>query len=159
VAAGFVLLVVYNTQMFGSPSISGGYGSGFSERAASGNLLWFAGNILGGLFDAHRGLLIWSPFLVVLAAGLPAAWRAATPWVRWSAVGGVMYLLLQYKANRFSGGDGFYGYRYPLDAMTAASPLLFLAYVKWVVERPARRRWFVAMAAVAITLQVVLALR
>ncbi len=94
----------------------------------------------GGFFDLRRGFLVWSPFLLVLLPGLPAGWRAAPAWVRSAAVGGLVYLLLQYGANRFSGGDGHFTYRYPLEMLTAASPLLVLSARHWTLQTRLRRK-------------------
>jgi len=141
-AAGLALLVVINNALFGEPSISGGYPSTFREQALSFDVPHFLWNVLGALFGPLHGLLIWSPFLIVLVPGLRAAWRAAPGWVRGASLGGVLYLLLQLKANRYSGGGGFAAYRYPLEALTAAAPLLLLAYTEWVAKRPRAARLF-----------------
>jgi alpha-1,2-mannosyltransferase len=98
---------------------------------------------------------VWSPFLVVLIPGLRAAWRAASPAARGAALGAVGYLLIQYKANLFAGGSGFFGYRYPLEALVAAAPVLVLSYREWVASRPIAQRLFVALAAMAVALQTV----
>jgi alpha-1,2-mannosyltransferase len=151
---GLALLVAYNTVVFGAPSIAGGYGSGFNERTSSLDLVEYAGNIALALVHPLRGLLIFSPFLILLIPGLKAAWRAAPAWVQGSALGGLLYLLLQLKANRYSGGSGFWGYRYPLETLAAAAPLLLLAYSEWV-ERQSELirklfRWLV-IASVLLT--------
>jgi alpha-1,2-mannosyltransferase len=153
-AMGLALLVAYNTVVFGAPSIAGGYGSGFNERTSSLDLVEYAGNIALALVHPLRGLLIFSPFLILLIPGLKAAWRAAPAWVQGSALGGLLYLLLQLKANRYSGGSGFWGYRYPLETLAAAAPLLLLAYSEWV-ERQSELirklfRWLV-IASVLLT--------
>jgi hypothetical protein len=81
---------------------------------------------------------------------LIAAWRAAPAWVRGSAIGGVIYLLIQYKLNRFNDASAVVGYRYPLEALVALAPLLFLSYIAWV-----KRRWLaVRVFVVAITLSI-----
>ena len=61
-----------------------------------------------------------------------------------------MYLLFQYKANRYTGGSGFATYRYPLEALTAAAPVLLLSYTEWVAERPTAVRIFRALAMVSV---------
>jgi hypothetical protein len=129
---GLVALVAFNAAVFGSPSISGGYSSAFADRATSLNLFTWGKNIVLTLVDPVRGLLVYSPFLLILAPGLPAAWRKAPGWIRGSAIGGLAYMLLQLKANRFSGGDTFWGYRYPLEMLAATAPLLMLSYTEWV---------------------------
>jgi alpha-1,2-mannosyltransferase len=149
---GLGLFIAYNNLIFGSPSISAGYGTGFQDQALNFNLIAFAKNIFLGAFSASRGFLIWSPFLVVLIPGLLTAWKAAPGWVRGSALGGLLYLLIQYKANRFSGGGGFFAYRYPLEMLTAAAPLLYLSYREWVAPRPTATRAFTLLAKASFVL-------
>jgi hypothetical protein len=150
---GLAALVAFNAYVFGTASISGGYSGVFAERAASLNLASWGHNILGALVDPARGLFVYSPFLVFLIPGIPAAWRKAPAWVRGSALGGIAYILLQLKANRFSGGDSFWGYRYPLEMLAAAAPLLLLSYTEWVRRRSALlRRVFLYSVVVSILL-------
>jgi alpha-1,2-mannosyltransferase len=147
---GLALFVAYNNHVFGSASISAGYGTGFEEQALSGDPIAYAKNTFLGAFSATRGFLLWSPFLLVLLPGLRAAWKAAPSWVRGSALGGLVYLLVQYKANRFSGGGGFFTYRYPLEALTAAAPLLYLSYREWVASRVLATKAFAVMSSVSV---------
>ena len=133
---GLAALVAFNAAVFGEPSILGGYEEAVVDQARSLDLVGYLRNMGLAMFSPTRGLLIWSPFLILLLPGLRAAWRVAPGWARGGAIGGVLYLLVQYKANRFSGGDGFVTYRYPLEALTAAAPLLLLSYTQWVVDRP-----------------------
>jgi len=147
---GLGLFIAYNQYIFGSWSISAGYGTSFENRALDSDLMAYAKNVFLGAFSATRGLFVWSPFLLVLIPGLRAGWKSAPSWVRGSALGGLLYLLLQYKANRFSGGGGFYSYRYPLEALTAAAPLLFLAFREWVALRPRAMRLFVALVLTSV---------
>jgi hypothetical protein len=136
-AIGLAGLIAFNAVVFGSPSITGGYSSVFADRAASMNMLSWAGNVVLALVHPLRGLLVYSPFLILLIPGLPSAWRQAPSWARGSAVGGLAYILLQLKANRYSGGDTFWGYRYPLEMLAATAPLLLLSYTEWVQKQSA----------------------
>ncbi|MFQ5555412.1 MAG: hypothetical protein ACE5GC_08605 [Acidimicrobiia bacterium] len=151
-AIGLLLFLIYNSMVFGDTSVSAGYGTSFQDQARSLDVVGYAKNVFLGVFSATRGFLIWSPFLLVLLPGIRAGWKAAPAWVRGASLGGVLYLLLQYKANRFSGGAGFFTYRYPLEALTAAAPLLFLAYREWVASRPRAVRAFAAMAGFSVIL-------
>jgi hypothetical protein len=65
-----------------------------------------------------------------------------------------VYLLVQFKANRSSGGTGFLGYRYPLEALTVATTLLAVSYVAWVDERPLAKKVFWVSVGIAFLLQV-----
>lgn len=152
---GLAAVVVYNWIVFGTASISGGYGSSFTDRALSGNWWWYLRNVAGALFDPAHGLLIWAPFLVVLIPGLIKAWKIAPDWVRGAAVGGLLYLLLQLKANRFSGGDGHFAYRYPLEMLAACAPLLVLSWREWVSDHPFRSRFFSAGVILAVVGQAI----
>ena len=155
---GLVALVAFNAAVFGEPSVLGGYEQGFVDNTRSLDLVGYVRNVGLALFSPTRGLLIWSPFLIVLLPGLRSAWRAAPGWVRGGAIGGVLYLLVQYKANRFSGGDGFVTYRYPLEAITAAAPLLLLSYTQWAADRPRMVRAFRILVYVSIAAHTALAI-
>jgi len=152
---GLAALVGYNWAVFGHPSISGGYGSVFTEQAIHSSLSWYLGNVAGALVDPGHGLLIWAPFLIIVLPGLAKAWKAAPAWVRGAAIGGLLYLLLQLKANRFSGGGGHFAYRYPLEALAAAGPLLLLAWRDWITGAKMRRYLFNTGVAIAIIAQAV----
>ncbi len=154
-ALGLGALLTYNWAVFGSVSISGGYGSGFADRALSGNWWWYLRNIAGALFDPSHGLLFWAPFLIILIPGLVKAWKVAPPWARGAAIGGVFYLLLQLKANRFSGGDGHFAYRYPLEMLAAAAPLLALSWREWVKGHTFRTKLFTAGVVLSVVGQTI----
>ncbi len=134
---GLIGLLVFNWWLWGRLTVTGGYSSAFADHFASGDVVGFARNLLGALVDPRVGLLLVTPFLLPLIFRLRPAWKDAPAWTKGAALGGLLYLLVQYKANRYSGGEGFVGYRYPLEALTAAGPLLALAYPHWVRERPA----------------------
>jgi len=63
--------------------------------------------------------------------------------------------LVMLKANRFSGGQSFWSYRYPLGMLTALAPLLVLAWQEWTAKTAGRRTAFGVALAVSITLQAV----
>jgi alpha-1,2-mannosyltransferase len=115
----------------------------------------FLVNVVGTLVSPGRGVLIGSPFLLVLIPGLRPAWRQAPPWVRSSAVAGLLYMLVQLKANRFSGGTYFWGYRYPIEALTLLAPLLVLSWRAYASCTARRRAVFATLLTAAITLQAV----
>ena len=148
-------LLWYNWWVWGRLTVTGGYGDVFVSRAVSGISAAYLENISGALFDPFHGLLTYSPFLIVLIPGLKAAWRHAPDWAKGAAVGGVLYLLIQLKANRFSGGSGFTGYRYPLEMLAASGAILFLSYEHWVREKRLARLALWAMISLAAILQVV----
>lgn len=152
---GLLLLVLYNYQVFGELTLSGGYGSAFTNNAFSTDLLPYLRNLWGAMFDGRYGLFINSPFLLLLLPGLVSAWRKAPYGVRGAAVGATLYLLLQYKANRFSGGDAFFGYRYPLEALIGLAPLLYLSYMGSIKDHRLFRWAFMATVVVSIGIQTI----
>lgn len=147
---GLAGLLTYNWWLWGRLTVSGGYSEGFTQNLASSDLMGFAVNVLGALVDPRVGLLVISPFLVPLILGMRPAWRELPAWSRGAAIGGVLYLLIQLKANRYSGGDGFVGYRYPLEALTAWAPLLAISYPHWVRGRRVALILFWACVAVGL---------
>ena len=147
---GLLALVGFNWWAFGSPSIVGGYGGTFSNNMTSSgaaDLGWFAANVGGGLFDSQRGLVPFSPFLLALVPGLREGWRRSGPAGRGAAIGGVLYLLIQWKANRFSGGNGFWAYRYPLETLAVCALLGFAAWESLEPDSLARRLFRLGVAA------------
>jgi len=150
---GLAGLLTYNFWVWGRLTISGGYGSSFSERFVGGSLEWFAGNVVGALIDFDHGVLPWAPFLVVLVAAAVMSNRESPVWSTAFAIGGALYLLVQLRANRFSGGDGHFAYRYPLETLTAAAPWLFVGYRRWVRERPVMNMAVIATVLLAAVAQ------
>jgi hypothetical protein len=109
----------------------------------SGTRVWvdYLLNWVGFLASADRGILLWTPLIMVLAVPAVRAARSAPDWVNWLAVGGIAYAAVQLKINNFSGADGFYGYRLGLELMTCLVPLYTLAWLQL------RRDWSRALAA------------
>ncbi|MBT8216718.1 MAG: hypothetical protein KJO17_07715 [Acidimicrobiia bacterium] len=150
---GLIAFLAFNGAVYGDASVSAGYGPVFQDRLFTVfNPGWYARNLFDALFSRQVGVLLLSPFLLVLLPGLVAGWRAAPAWARGAALGGIAYLLVQFKANRATGGD-FLGYRYPLEAMVAAAPVLFLSYRESVAKRPPLRRPFLLAVAVSVVVQ------
>jgi hypothetical protein len=146
-------LLWFNWWVWGRLTVLGGYGPGMVDRLVSLNLMGYLGNMAGAMVDPTRGLLMISPFLAVLLPGLRAAWLRAPAWAKGASVGSVVYLMVQLKANRYTGGAGFTGYRYPLEALTAGGVLLYLAFRHWVSQRRLVVALFWAGVAVATMIQ------
>ncbi len=137
-AMGLVAAISYNSVVFGSSSVSGGYGTGAVDNTRDTDIVGYLNNIRGGLLDPTRGLLALSPWIALVTAGAAAMRKRLPPAVLGGAIGGLAYILLQWKANRFSGGANFVGYRYPLEALAAAAPALMVGWL-WIKRyRPAR---------------------
>ncbi|MCB0993860.1 MAG: hypothetical protein KDB21_02130 [Acidimicrobiales bacterium] len=152
-AVGLVLLVAYNRWLWGAWSISGGYGDVFAERAVSGSPLVLARRIVEMLVHPEFGLVIFSPVVVVaLVAAAREGRRRAPDWSVGAALGGLIYLLVQLQANRARGGGGFFGYRYPLEALIAAAPLLAICTASWIRDHPKRAALVGALAVASVAI-------
>ena len=91
-----------------------------------------------GLFvAADRGLLVWTPLVLVLLPALVRSWNGQPVWTRALLVGGLAYTVVQGTLNVFDGGDGIYGYRLTLELLATAAPAL--AHAAAETGRVARR--------------------
>ncbi len=150
---GLAALLLFNWWVWGFITVAGGYENCFDERLFSWDLVWYLRNIVDAFFDFKHGLFIYSPFLVVLLLGIVQAGRRGPDWAVYAAGGGALYLLLQLKAENFSGGEGHNGYRYPIETLVAAAPILFVAYHSFVQRSSFGRKAFWGLSAFSIAVQ------
>lgn len=133
VAAGslpFLLLsAAWSRWLYGQWDPAGGYPQvdAYAGRAASTSPLDSVVNELGLLVSPDRGLLVWTPVIIVLLPALARSWRDQPDWTRALAIGGLAYTGVQGLMNHFAGGETLYGYRLPLELLLAATPALALA--------------------------------
>jgi alpha-1,2-mannosyltransferase len=127
--AFLVLASWFDHAVYGGYSPAGGYGGAghYATAAAHGGVLHRLEVYAGLLVAPDRGLLVWTPALVLLGAALWRAWPSAPVWTRALAVAGVAYLGVQGLLNDFTGGSGYFGYRLSLETLACAFPLLVLA--------------------------------
>lgn len=147
---GVVALVVWNGLVWDRwAPLAGGYAG--KVEAATGSGPWtVAERWAGTLVSPERGVLVYSPFLLLLVPGLRAAWRAAPAWVQAGALGGLAYLVAQLQQNGFGGGGGFVSNRLVLETLTLSAPLLALSWAAWTARRRWRRAAFAVLAAAAV---------
>jgi alpha-1,2-mannosyltransferase len=74
-----------------------------------------------------RGILVWTPVILLLLPALVRSWRSQPDWSRALLYGGLAYTFLQGVLNRYSGGELFYGYRLGLELIACATPALALS--------------------------------
>jgi hypothetical protein len=84
-------------------------------------------NHLGFWVSPDRGLLVWTPIVLVMLPSLVRNWRRLPDWSTTLVWAGVAYTLLQGTLNRFSGGDMFYGYRLTLELLACSAPAFALS--------------------------------
>jgi hypothetical protein len=84
-------------------------------------------NQLGLWVAPDRGVLVWTPVILVLLPALVRSWRGLPDWSRALVWGGLVYTTLNGALDTFTGGDQFYGYRYGLEFLACATPALALS--------------------------------
>lgn len=84
-------------------------------------------NELGLWVAPDRGMLLWTPALLILLPLVVRSWREQATWTRALLLGGLAYTLLQGWLNAFHGGDGIFGYRHGLEFLACAAPALTVA--------------------------------
>ncbi|MBM7515399.1 hypothetical protein [Nocardioides nitrophenolicus] len=84
-------------------------------------------NQLGLWISPGRGMLWWTPLLLVLGFALVRGWRDLPDWSRALVVGGAGYTLAQLMLNRYTGGGSFFGYRIGLEMLACLTPALALS--------------------------------
>ena len=126
--SGLMLAVqcVWTQAVYGSWNPMSSYDTGPFEEYAGDHRLDLV-NQLGFWVSPDRGILIWTPLIVVLIPALVRSWRSLPDWSRGLAIGALAYTLLQGFLNRFSGGDSFYGYRLTLELLACRAPALALS--------------------------------
>lgn len=144
--------LVYNQVLFGSWSPVAPY-------EASGGLTTATGTVEGGLekiltvfLSPRYGVLVWTPWILVGLVGLHRVWRSSPDWAKLLPLAGFAYLAVHVQLNRVSGGLP-YNYRYAIEAVALAAPILFAAL--WASREDRVMKYFgVLMVLVAIGLQV-----
>ena len=161
--AGLAAVLLYNRIAFDSSTIQGGYGDYVNRPLETAGLVSGLGtyglNVLGAMFSGPRGLLVLSPFLLVLLPGLRRAWKQSPDWTRMAALAALCYALVQWRIQSdplgFLGGYAFYSYRYLIEPLILLAPLLFVSFRETVLPSRNLTRAFVALAAVAVWIHTV----
>ncbi len=147
-AVGLWILLLYNHAVWGRWTVFGGYSD--KSTASAHAVAEFGIGIVGTFVSPERGVLVLTPALLLLLPGCRAAWRVAPWWVRSATLSGIAYVAVQIWVSRFSGGDGFYSYRTPLEGLTLTVPLLALAWREWTSTTRVRRAAFAGLLAASV---------
>lgn len=100
-------------------------------------------NQLGLWVSPGRGMLVWTPLLLLLGGALVRGWRDLPDWSRALVAGGAVYTVAQLTLNVFKGGEGFFGYRIGLEMLACLAPALALTAHRM---GPIARRCFAPVA-------------
>jgi alpha-1,2-mannosyltransferase len=125
-AAFLVLMVFWTHWMYGTWNPTASYDTTVFEDYAKQNRLSVS-NQLGFWIAPDRGILVWTPLVLILLPALVRSWKHLPDWSQSLVWGGLAYTILQGVLNRFSGGDVFYGYRLGLEMLACATPALALS--------------------------------
>ncbi|MDT0201186.1 hypothetical protein [Nocardioides sp. AE5] len=128
-SAMLALSCVWTRWFYGTWDPTAGYRVGDFGDYASSNRFDVL-NHLGFWLAPDRGLLVWTPIILVLAPSLIRGWRELPDWSRHLLLGGLAYLVLQGAMNRYSGGSSFFPYRLQLETLAAAAPALAFSAVR-----------------------------
>ena len=127
-ASGAALLgtCAWSRWMYGSWDPTSSYDAGAFTGYADAHRFDLV-NQLGFWISPDRGILVWTPVIVLLLPALARSWRSLPDWSRALLLGGLAYSLVQLTFNRFSGGYAIYGYRIGLEMLAASAPALAFA--------------------------------
>jgi hypothetical protein len=130
---GLAGLRQFNSWLIGRASVEGNYGGYIGRATDIGTSAWrdFAVNMLGSLFSPLRGLVVHSPFVVLGAAAACYGFRRAPDWARGCLLGGLAYHLAQWRLSPFTGGTGYFSYRYSVELIMLAAPVAVIGYQRW----------------------------
>lgn len=151
-SAGLAALIVYNAHVFGEASISGGYDAGFRESLTNMGVVEYLLNLARLFFLLPNGVFVWTPIILVAAVATWGIRKEAPDWTSAGGLAAVLYLVLHARANRASGGLPF-NYRYPLEPIVLAAPILSIAAFRWFQTGGWRRRAVVAAALFSLAMQ------
>jgi hypothetical protein len=133
---GLIAMSLYSQVLFGTWLPVAGYSTTRIDNIATTGPLEFARRIGLALIHPQRGLLLYTPLLLLLLPGVHRGWRAAPDWVRSAAVAGLAYLVVQFRANNWTGGADHFGSRLTLEALVLASPLLLVVFQRFIRTTP-----------------------
>ncbi len=127
-ALGLAAVVLYSRLLFGTWMPIAGYNTYAVDNLAGLSMVDYGRRFLLFLGDPVRGILIYMPVLIVLLPFVGRGWRASPWWVRAAAVSGVVYTIVQLRANAHHGGSQFFGPRLSIELTILAAPLLLRTY-------------------------------
>ena len=125
-AAFLGALCAYTRWMYGTWNPAGSYSRAVITEHAQ-EYRFSLVNQLGLWISPDRGVLVWTPVILILLPALVRSWRDLPDWSRALVWSGLVYTTLGGALDTFTGGDVFYGYRYGLEALACATPALAMA--------------------------------
>jgi hypothetical protein len=154
-ALGLLGVSIYSQLLFGTWLPIAGYDPVKVEAIASSSLGLFAERWAYTLAHRERGVLFYTPVLLVLVPFVHRGWRIAPEWVRSSAIAGLVYLAVQLRSNTWDGGAGFFGSRLTIETLVLAAPLLLCTWQAIIRRDRLLRAIFSIFAVLSLALHAV----
>jgi hypothetical protein len=152
---GVLALSLYTRLLFGSWLPVAGYNPGKVEAVLTSSAQDFLIRLGFTLIHPQRGMLLYTPFLLILLPFVHRGWRIAPSWVRSSALAGVAYLVVQLRSNIWHGGLGYFGSRLTIETLVLAAPLLLCVWQAAIAHDRVLKRLFTVLAVLALTMHAV----
>lgn len=133
VAAGslpfLVLAASWSRWLYGNWDPAGGYSQvdAYATVAADRTYLETLINWSGLLVSPNKGLLVWTPIVLMLLPSVVRSWGAQPTWAKSLVYGGITYTVIQGLMSFFAGGSAFYGYRLTIELLVSLTPMLAFA--------------------------------
>jgi hypothetical protein len=150
VAAAAYLL--YNRVLFDSWSPTAAY-EAVGGFVAEFDLLGLVGNVVTAFVGPSHGVLVWSPWIIVALFALHRLRGRVPQWLMYTPAVAAVYIVA-HSLLEIASGALFFNYRYQLEAVTLAAPLLIATIPEFDDARPRRIVMGVAIA-VSIVLQII----
>jgi hypothetical protein len=143
---GLLGMAIYSQLLFGTWLPIAGYDPEGVANLATTTVSDTLERLVVNLGHPQRGALIYAPFLLVLIPFVGRGWRASPVWARSSAVGGLVYFVVQLRFTPF-GGHGYFGSRLMLETLVLCAPLLLRTWqIALRSHQPLRRTTLVLVA-------------
>lgn len=145
---GLALVSTYSYKYFNQPLPTAGYDAGAHLAGMWRHSPWQTlRDSFFALLSIERGVLISSPVVGLAGLGLVKFRREVPVWSVVTAVAGCVMLLVHIRLIGYRGGEGFFSYRLPIEALILATPALSVGLLSlWASAR--RWRWAIVGACV-----------
>ena len=151
-ALGLAAMSLYSQALFGTWLPVAGYSEGRVTAVVTTGGAEFSERLLHAFINPARGVFIYTPLLLILLPGVVRGYRAAPAWVRSAALAGVVYFIVQFRANTWHGGRDFFGNRLALETLVLISPLMLVTFRRVLSGTRFGRRLVTAVAVGSIGL-------
>jgi hypothetical protein len=152
---GLLAVIVYSRTLFGTWLPVAGYDPVKVEWVVTSSGEELLERLAMTLVNPVRGVLVYTPVLLLLVPFVHRGWRSAPGWVRSSAVAGVLYLVLQLRANSWEGGYDYFGSRLTIETLVLTSPLFLCVWQELVAKDRILRTVFFVLAGISLAVHLV----